>query len=42
MLGWKTSEPVGGYDQILAVEQPWEKLSFMELSTGIDRGIGIG
>lgn len=42
MLGWKTSEPVGGYDQILAVEQPWEKLSFMELSTGIDRGIGVG
>lgn len=40
--GWlENIWPDGGYDQLLAVDQPWGKLGYVELSTGRDRDIGV-
>lgn len=36
MLGSKTLWLVEGYDQILALGQPWGKLGFVEVSIGTD------
>lgn len=40
-MSWGTSWPDGGSDQILAVDQPWGELGYVELSTGRDRDIGV-